>query len=133
MVSWYDDLEAMAADDAVLQRVYRSLRNELTVVRAVPPVCGAGPTTMHAAGRAAYTSIRPVDVRTPSKKCVSLSFRRLFRGGGGLLVSKVRDDDGTLLPDCALRTPTRSMHDRIGCVRHVLLHELAHAINDTHP
>jgi predicted metal-dependent hydrolase len=87
MNTWYNDLQAMEEDDKYLQSVYRQLQADLA-----PDVQSRIPATH------IY----------PSRKCTyTIAKQRIF--------VKVRDAQGRLLPECALR--------------HVLLHELAHVIN----
>lgn len=89
MDTWYADLRAMEEDDRYLQSVFGRLKADLAP---------------QALDRIADTHVYP------SQKCTyTIAKQRIF--------VKVRDQQGMLVPECALR--------------YVLLHELAHVINPT--
>ena len=73
--SWYTDLEAIAQDETALQRVYSSLRADLST---------------EARERTSHVHVYP------SRRCsYTIAKERIF--------IRVRAPDGTLLPDCVIR------------------------------
>ena len=103
MSTWYTDLDAMQEDDQYLQKVYASLRRELSQwFSYMTPK-----TTVNS--QDAQEQTKHVHVY-PSVKCsYTIAKERIF--------IKVRDENRQFVPECILR--------------HVLMHELAHTINST--